>query len=140
MLVLVALILLALSASRSTGLGAPLQPETYRSPSGEWSLEVDPSSRCGAGAGNYLMTRAGEPIWAKRLEFTLRAVRIDEHGYAAGYAYDRGWNGVAPNGNFVLAVLSPSGEVLGQHAWPTQVGWGIHSSPEPWVRESILDP
>jgi hypothetical protein len=133
-------LLLIVGGLRSPGMGpGPVQPETYRSASGEWSLEVDPTSRFGAGPGNYRMLRAGKPAWIKHIPFTLRGVSIDERGYAAGHAYDQGWTG-RPDGNFVLAVLSPTGEVLGQHAWPMRMSPAIHGSPQPWVRESILDP
>jgi hypothetical protein len=132
-------LVLAAVAYRAPAQGTPpLQPATYQSPTGEWALEVDPTSRFGAGPATCRMLRDGKPVWIKHVAFTLRGVSIDERGYAAGHAYDQGWTG-RPDGNFVLVVLSPSGEIVGQHAWPLHMGRELHGSAKPWVRESILD-
>jgi hypothetical protein len=122
----------------SLGVG-PLQPTTYGSPSGTCTLAVDPTTRLGAGAADCRVVNADGVAWERRLPFTLRGACIDDDGYAAGYGYDQGWNGVTPNGQFLIAVLSPSGDVLARHDWPMQSGRGIHSAPVPRVRELVHD-
>lgn len=117
----------------------PLQPATWRSPSGTWTLDVDPTSRLGAGESECRASRSGVEVWRRRLPFTLRGGSIDDLGRVAGYAYDKGWNGVGPDGNFVIAVLSPAGEVLARHETPMQSGRGIHGAPTPTVVGWIHD-
>jgi len=42
-----------------------LNPKTYKSPSGEYELRVDPSTKYGEGEGHYRMLRGGAEVWAK---------------------------------------------------------------------------
>ena len=87
MLALPALVLVSvLLASPRQGPPEPLQPRTYVSPSGTWSVNVDPTKRYGEGPGNYRAQRAGEDAWSARLPFTLHEAVLDDAGYLAGYA------------------------------------------------------
>ncbi len=137
-----ALTLLAAGSGRvSPGMGPPpLQPKTYDSPSGEWSLEVDPTQRYGAGAGDYRATRAGEPVWAKRLPFTLYDARIDDSGRVAGYGFDQGGDGSDSECDFRIAVLSASGEPLSDRAWPMTWSRALEGGRLPWVNDVVHDP
>ena len=67
-----------------------LNPKTYKSPSGEYELRVDPSTIYGPGEGSYRMTRKGAEIWAKKLPFTLWDAGVTDDGTTAGYAYSLG--------------------------------------------------
>jgi hypothetical protein len=142
MITQVALTLLTAGAVMvSPGLGpAPLQPATYRSPSGNWSLEVDPTSRLGSGPADYRAARGGDPVWSKHLPFTLREACIDDSGHVAGYGYDKGWNGTTPDGNFLIAVLTSSGEIAAHYEWPLGMSRALHGSPLPWVHAVVHDP
>ena len=74
-------------------------------------LFVDPSDCHGSGPASYRMSREGEQVWARTIPFTLRDVVVLDDGVAAGYAYPNG--GYPPNGELVVAVLGPDGEVRG---------------------------
>lgn len=88
---------------------------TYRSPSGEYALTVDPSQLHGQGAGSYRMTKNGKKIWSRELAFTLFEALVTNAGEVMGYAYTNGWRGLAdqPNdprpGKFIVAMISANG-------------------------------
>ncbi len=72
---------------------------TYRSPSGEYALTVDPSQLHGQGAGSYRMTKNGKKIWSRELAFTLFEALVTNAGEVMGYAYTNGWRGLADQPN-----------------------------------------
>jgi hypothetical protein len=63
---------------------APLQPFTVASPSGEWSLRVDPSSRVGAGKSTIVISKHGVVQWTGEQPFTFREAVVDDQGVSAG--------------------------------------------------------
>jgi len=105
------LLLLALvpGALRAPPIAAPqdiVQPWTYRSPSGEIQLFVDPSTRRGAGKASYVLTRGTELVWAGELPYTLCDAIVLDDGSAGGYAYTDGLEGF---GQLVVAALGADG-------------------------------
>ncbi len=67
-----------------------LNPKTYKSPSGEYELHVDPSTIYGQGEGGYRLTHKGAEVWTKKLPFTLWDMAVTDKGISAGYAYSLG--------------------------------------------------
>ena len=122
-----ACVLLALIAgvcqSAAQGLPPVLNPKTYASPSGEYRLEVDPSTMHGQGAGSYRLTRGGDEVWAKTLPLTLWEAAVTDDGVTVGYAYTHGLHGFPPpeerdklsadewNGFFHVVILDAQGEL-----------------------------
>jgi len=82
-----------------------LNPKTYKSPSGEYELHVDPSTKYGEGEGHYRMLRGGAEVWAKKLPFTLWDAGVADDGTAAGYAEAEGADTVH------LVIIDPAGEL-----------------------------
>ncbi len=94
----------------------PLNPKTYRSPSGEFSLSVNPSDRQGRGSAEYRLLEGSREVWRGELPFTLRDVRVLDDGTAAGYGYTlgpEGFGGVSRDdyGDFIIAILDPQGKL-----------------------------
>lgn len=94
----------------------PLHPKTYRSPSGEFSMFVNPSDRQGRGSAEYRLLQGGREVWHGERPFTLRDVRVLDDGTAAGYGYTlgpEGWGGASRDdyGEFIVAVFDPRGKV-----------------------------
>src|SRR5436190_24400555 len=88
----VALLALAAPAAAQRGDYA-LDPQTYRSPSGEYELFVDPSQRTGAGEASYRFTKKGAELWAGKRAWTLAEADVADDGLVAGYAYASGHRG-----------------------------------------------
>ena len=68
------LALLSLAPSHVRGREGPppvLNPKAYSSPSGEFELEVDPSTMHGQGEGTYRLMRQGKEVWSGKRPFTL---------------------------------------------------------------------
>lgn len=87
----------------------PIQPWTYRSPAGTHALFVDPTDRHGLGPARYAMTRAGEPLWERELEFTLLDALVNDDGSVVGYAYP---DGDQPHSKvLVVARVAPDGSI-----------------------------
>jgi hypothetical protein len=87
-----------------------LQPRSYSSPSGEWRLELDPSSPRGAGPAQVVVTRGGKPVWEAELPFTFWEARVADTGHCAGYGYTGRYPG--PLLEIFVAILGPDGELL----------------------------
>lgn len=80
-----AAIVLALAQFRG---GGAVQPHTYVSPSGEWSLFIDPSSRDGDGKSTLTISHQGKVEWRGEQSFTFRDAVINDEGVSAGLVYD----------------------------------------------------
>jgi hypothetical protein len=87
-----------------------LQPKSYSSPSGEWRLEVDPSSPRGAGPAQVAVTRGGQPVWEAELPFTFWEARAADTGHCAGYGYTSGKPDTL--NEIFVAILGPDGKLL----------------------------
>src|SRR5688572_8964421 len=85
------------SGADSPGPGGPpiLQPASYVSPSGSWTLRVDPTDPKGEGPCRYELTRLGARVADSELPFTLSNAAIDDRGYSAGVGCARS-EGVEP--------------------------------------------
>lgn len=91
-----------------------VQPITNSSPSGEFSLSVDPTERNGRGPGNYVFRRAGRESWKRRLPFTLAHYAVTDGGLVVGYGYTEGREpffreSMERAGEVVLAILAQDG-------------------------------
>lgn len=111
-MIALALALIISSAAPSEGPPPILHPKTYVSHSSEYELWVNPSTRSGAGEGDYELKRNGELVWAGRLPFTLWEAAVADDGTVAGYGYTNGWRAAGDSGRVVLALVAPDGRVL----------------------------
>ena len=123
-----------------------LNPKTYKSPSGEFELYVDPSTIYGQGAGSYRMTRGGVEVWSKQLPFTLWDAEVAKDGLVAGYAYSLGmendqldWN-KPEEGKLHLVLLTPAGELRLNEIMPRRGTLSDDSTVDLNVDGILLDP
>ena len=94
-----------------------LNPAAYSSPSGRFTLEVDPGEIDGQGEGSYQLKRNGNVVWSRKYPFTLCEAAVTDEGVAAGYAYQNGRAGFAPGGlradptagTLNVVILGPDG-------------------------------
>lgn len=137
--------LAALTASAMEGPPPILNPYARTSTSGVFALHVNPSDLYGRGPADYTMTRNGATTWTNRLPFTLWDVAVAGDGRAAGYAYTHGWRGFseagyrAGMGEFIVALISPSGSVICQTAEPRESSNYLHTPPNPLAVGCQLD-
>lgn len=123
------------------GVQAPLvlQPATYASASGRWSLAVDPSERSGTKGGAYRMTADGELAWSAELPVALWRAAVAEDGRVAGYSYSGEFRD--PESRFHVVLLSAAGTVLLDetnergstgisHTYPVPTGISVFLQPE----------
>src|SRR6187402_3753734 len=103
---ILAIVSLILSAQRSN----VLEPREYSSPSGEYVLRVDPSARDGSGPGSYSLRKGSVEVWGREFPFTLREAVVADDGTSAGFGHKV--RGYYAEGDFVVALLSPRGELL----------------------------
>lgn len=108
-----------------------LDPAEHRSPDGGYVLYLDPSARDGAGPARYRLSRHGEALWDAELPFTLRELAVTDAGFTAGYGFTRGDR---LDGEFLVAILDPRGEVVLQDRKKRTESWGLggrwHARPE----------
>lgn len=110
---MLSLLLIGLASTGSRLAPPPvLQPTTYASPSGSYTLLVDPSARLGSGPGRYALRREGVLVWERELPYTFREAVLSDEGFAAGYAYTAGERDFDALGDFVVAILAPDGHEL----------------------------
>ena len=88
----------------------PLQPHTYTSPSGAWSLHVEPHDRDGFGEADYAFAHGEREVWRASEPFTLWNALVDDEGRVAGCGYTR--SSGAGEATRLVVVWSPAGELL----------------------------
>ncbi|NOT28832.1 MAG: hypothetical protein HOP15_00115 [Planctomycetes bacterium] len=124
--------LLALALVLVAGAPAPeLQPKTYSSPSGGWSLRVEPLTREGSGEADYTLTGGGREAWRKRHPFALWEAAVTDGGRVGGYAYVDAVQEMASGGSLHVVVLSPKGEVLIDEVHERTMSRMMHAAGEP---------
>jgi hypothetical protein len=108
-----------------------LQPKSYVSPSGEWRLSVDPSSKFGDGPARVAVSRGGVSAWEAPISFTFREAFITDSGYAAGYALTDP-RGRGTIDELVVAIFAPDGStLLEEHVERTGSIGGPHAPNDP---------
>lgn len=147
-LILLCAYMLQLSARAAADLGMDfdkLNPKTYSSPTGQYSLRVDPSSKYGGGEGDYRMTRGGAELWSKKLPFTLWDAAVTDEGVVAGYAYSLGRENVRvedgkhENGRLHMVILDPQGVLRMNEMLPRTGTFSCTSTVDRNVRGLIVD-
>lgn len=111
-----------------------LNPKTYKSPSGEYELHVDPSTKYGEGEGHYRMLRGGAEVCAKKLPFTLWDAGVADDGTAAGYAEAEGADTVH------LVIIDPAGELRMHDALEQPFTRAYSTAPGRLVAGFVFDP
>lgn len=136
----IAVLVLAVSASplaSRSGRVRLVQPASYSSLSGAYVLEVDPSTRQGAGPGSYRLLRDGELVWEGERPFTLVDAVVGDDGMTAGYAYTQGLEG---QGELVFALLAPDGSLRGEWREAQVRSRYLHSDPTPRALDVVSLP
>lgn len=119
-------------------LAPDLDPREYASPSGAYVLRIDPSARDGSGPGTYSLRKGGTQVWERELPFTLRDAVVADDGTSAGFGHPE--TGYYAKGELVVALLSPSGEVLLEDRTERAPGPHQHSAPVPHPIRTFLQP
>jgi sugar lactone lactonase YvrE len=118
--VLCGLLLLLVGMPLSALAARDLSQKHYSSPSAHWVLTVDPEERTGAGSARYVLMREGKQAWSARHPFTLQDAVVADDGTVGGYAYSAGF--ANDRGDFIVAVIDPSGVVRGIEKAPRGLG------------------
>lgn len=88
-IVLLMLAMLTASARSSD----TLNPRTYTSPDGAWTLRVEPHTMKGDRGARYVASQRGVRVWSRDIDFALWEAQITNAGVVAGYAYEHGLDG-----------------------------------------------
>jgi hypothetical protein len=92
-----------------------LNPNTYASPCGKYSLFVNPSDMFGRGKADYKMSLDGREVWSGEKPYTLWDAKVTDDGCVLGYSYSFGKRGLseagwkAGPGDFQVVILDPLG-------------------------------
>ncbi|MCE5267171.1 MAG: hypothetical protein LLG00_04740, partial [Planctomycetaceae bacterium] len=125
------------------GLPPALNPKTYTSPSGVYSLYVDPTEMYGQGKGNCRLMKNGKTIWARTLPYTFCEAILTDNGQVAGYAYTNGREGFSrendSHGHFIIAVLGADGKALTEEKHWREASSYPDGSPTPLVAGIVTD-
>ncbi len=88
---IVLLVLATLTASARSS--DTLNPKTYTSPDGAWTLRVEPHTMKGDRGARYVASQRGVRVWSRDIDFALWEAQITNAGVVAGYAYEHGLDG-----------------------------------------------
>lgn len=120
----------------------PVDPKSFTSSSGRFTLVVDPQERYGGGDAMYSLRRKGVEVWSGKRPFTLREAEIAEDGTAGGYAYtDTYWrerSGDRPD-RFHVVILAPDGAVRLDRSVSLIPSLFMHVGPDPTALGLVLD-
>lgn len=112
----------------------------YASPSGDWVLTIDPSSRDGIGPTRYAMRHHGRLVWKTTLSYALWDAAVADDGQSGGAGYDTGYAGIGNNGNFIVALFDAQGNILGVDKTPrSDEMTGFHDFAYPRAKGLWLD-
>lgn len=112
-------------------LSGALDPAEFRSSSGNWRLEVDPTERYGAGAADYRCWSEAGLAWSSRLPFTLHSACVTDAGIIVGCASTRGRR--AWDGDLLAIVIEPDGSARVVAKTELNSPRAPHGSPSPGV-------
>lgn len=124
-----------------------LDPQTLRSPSGEFELLIMPSDPNGQGPGTYQMKRGETVVWTGKRSLTLREARVLDDGRAVGYAYEGGVRSPGHHGvrytGLTVVMFDASGEFqlrdpASEHGWGRDPSDMSHSD-SPAVSGMVVD-
>jgi sugar lactone lactonase YvrE len=122
-----------------------LQPRTYRSASGAFSVHVNPSDLHGRGPASYRFARNGRTVSTNRFPFTLWEAKVADSGHVAGYAYSHGWRGFsdagyeAGMGTFSVVLISSQGKIVCRHEQAREHSRFMHTPPNPLASGVLLN-
>jgi hypothetical protein len=122
-----------------------LNPKTYKSLSGEFVLQVDPSDMYGRGPAVYRVTRNEKLVWSGEKSFTLYEADITDSGIIGGYAYTHGLEGfarigrTAGLGEFHVVIMRSTGELIVDEAIPREHSRFLHTYPNPLANAIQID-
>lgn len=119
----------------ASSISVPHDPATYRSRSGQYVLDVDPSQRDGVGPAACRMTKGGLHVWARTLPFTLSQAVLTDSGLAAGIAYTQ--DGPHP-GEMRTVFLDGKGAIAHQESEPRRPSRFLDTGPDPVVSGLVL--
>ncbi len=65
----------------------PVQMGSFVSPSGEYSLHMDPAHGWGQYSAIYRLSSKGKVLWSEKRPYTLREIAVTDKGLVVGFAY-----------------------------------------------------
>lgn len=113
-----------------------VDPQTYTSPSGEYSFHSDPSAPFGDGPSDCRLTRNGAEVWQRRLPFTFFEAAVTDSGTTAGYALP---DGRQLGDVVIIAIIGRDGVSLAEHTIARDV-YLEHNPPTPLPERLSVDP
>jgi hypothetical protein len=128
----------ALMLSPDAAFARVLQPATYTSPSGAFTLGIDPQDRSGDGSAIYTLRQSGTVVWSGNKAFALREAIVADDGSVGGYAYADAASG--REHNFIVAVIDPTGVVRTEDRTLRESSHYLHTDADPKAAGVFLDP
>lgn len=118
-----------------------LLPKRYQSPSGKYTLLVEPTTWGGAGKGRYTLTLTGKTVWQGVRPFTLQKAGVSDSGIVGGYGYSYGLEGMGPDGEGTMdtVIMDPNGRVRLYQKTVRQTSQFLHRDPDPWAQGVVVD-
>ncbi len=127
----------------------PFQPKTYTSPSGAYSLQVNPSHRTAKGGAAYRLRHGDEVVWTGQRPYTFLNAGVSDEGVVGGYGYACGYAASdtmtaakAEDCPLSIVVLDSLGHERALHTIAVELVHYIDlgANPNPRVDDLWLDP
>jgi len=113
-----------------------LDPFDVRSSSGQVVLHVDPSSPLGNGSATYTLSRDGQKLWTKELDWTLEKIAV---GDDASFAGVQNKTGLFKTYQALIALIGPDGNVRYENRFLHERG-SIHGTALPEASGCMIFP
>ena len=115
--ILILLTLLALPVSgRGQWFQAQVDPKTYTSPSGAYTVTIDPDDRHAEHGATVTIRRQGRQVWSGKMAVTLLKASITEDGTVGGYGFGSG-----NKRGFHVILLDSQGKIRLDQQTPMQM-------------------
>ena len=137
---LAGLLIIASPACAEYGMAGDLEPATYESSSGAYSVRVVPSTREGAGPATYTLKHNGKVVWSGQRSLTMWRAAVAEDGTVVGYAYSTGFNQDFEDlGSFVVVRIDGAGELARVTETPRENSPFLHDMANPKASGVFVD-
>ncbi|MSR60892.1 MAG: hypothetical protein EXS08_00400 [Planctomycetes bacterium] len=117
-----------------------VQPAVQRSPSGRWSLAVEPHERSGTQGAEYVLRDGDALVWHGSRPFALRRAAVGEDGRVAGVAYSGGSAAQPDPRTLEVVLLAPTGAVRARESQARRSSRIAHTEAVPRARGVFLQP
>jgi hypothetical protein len=123
-----------------------IQPKVYPSNNQTYALTVSPLKPSGLNGADYLLEKAGAPVWQKQQQKTAFMADVADSGESIYCSYSKGLEPPFDRDNprdfgyMELSLLDDSGRLIWLQSIKRKTAMGFHKLPVPFCEQLLIHP